>query len=488
MALDLMRQELTCSICLNVYRDPTTLPCGHSFCRTCSTRTFENQLEREYFCPECLRKFKEKPRVHTKSEEHVLTEPTTSLENRKCSVHKKVLEYYCCKDSACICVYCLVGEHRGHQVETLKEASEKRKETLRNILQKLTSQKDEAEKRVQSLEEHRRQVQEKAAGVSELEELSRKMGDIEELCDTTDPLTVLQGRDSDRSDYCDAMEVENEDVIRVHDTGDLDVGQISETLYTGLAVIASQIRSQLDVTDDPGMFLELSRSSHLFPDIAIDGNTSSDMFLGVDLGLGMVLDVNYALDLFLDVNTAGNKVSVSPDLKTASCSGINQSRPETPERFQYPQVLSSRSFSSGRHYWEVETSRSGDWMVGVAYPSIERKGNLSYIGSNDKSWALWRWDDNQYYIKHNSRVIPLSRAPSSPHIGIYLDYEAGQLLFYEICEDNRQFHNIKTTFTEPLHVAVWLGRHSLCSVGIRPPLMFPVAPLELATLIVHLFL
>uniref|UniRef100_A0A8C5PWM7 B box-type domain-containing protein n=1 Tax=Leptobrachium leishanense TaxID=445787 RepID=A0A8C5PWM7_9ANUR len=190
---------------------------------------------------------------HSKSAEHVLTEPTTSLENRKCSVHKKVLEYYCCEDAACICVSCrLDGEHRGHQVETLNEASEKKKEKLRNILQKLTSQREEAEKRVQSLEELRRQVQGKAAGVTERvtalirdirkqlealekrvlseisrqeeqvslrvsdlirqleikkEELSRKMGDIEELCDMTDPVTVLQGRESDRDDYCDIEEL-----------------------------------------------------------------------------------------------------------------------------------------------------------------------------------------------------------------------------------------------------------------------------------------
>uniref|UniRef100_A0A8C5Q240 E3 ubiquitin/ISG15 ligase TRIM25-like n=1 Tax=Leptobrachium leishanense TaxID=445787 RepID=A0A8C5Q240_9ANUR len=203
-----LRDELTCSICLNIYTDPVTLPCGHSFCRTCIRDVLDTQEgSGAYKCPECRAEFQERPalvnarklrniaenirsthpeqeeagipctysslceshlRVHSKSAEHVLTEPTTSLNHRKCSVHKKVLEYYCCEDAACICVSCrLDGEHREHQADSLNEASEKKKEKLRNILQKLTLQGEEAEKRVQSLEELRRQVQGKAAGITE---------------------------------------------------------------------------------------------------------------------------------------------------------------------------------------------------------------------------------------------------------------------------------------------------------------------------------
>ncbi|CAH2225548.1 E3 ubiquitin ISG15 ligase TRIM25-like [Pelobates cultripes] len=330
MASDL-RDELTCAICTDIYKDPITLICGHSYCRVCITRTWDNQEDREYSCPECRHSFRVRPnlqravklaniverflfthpeqeevgisciycihspipaaktcllceaslceahlRVQGKSAEHVLTVPTTSLGNRKCSVHKKVLEYYCSEDAACICVSCrLDGEHMGHQLETMNEASEKKKKKLTNILQKLTSKREKAEKRVQSLQELRREVSEKATGVTEevtvlirgikeqlealekrvlseiskqeehvslrvsdlihqleikKEELSRKMGHIEELCNMMDPLTVLQERESDRADYCDTEEGDNEDRERddnkVH-AGDLDVGLIS---------------------------------------------------------------------------------------------------------------------------------------------------------------------------------------------------------------------------------------------------------------------
>ncbi|CAH2329380.1 tripartite motif-containing 7-like [Pelobates cultripes] len=270
------------------------------------------------------------------------------------------------------------------------------------------------------------------------EVLSRKMGHIEELCNMMDPLTVLQGRESHSADYCDTEEGDNEDRERddkkVHAVGDLDVGLISVTLHSRLAGIVTGVKRQL----------------HVPANILLGVNTASDMSLGVNTASDMSLGVNTASDMLLDVNTAANDVTVSGDMKTVSWSRIKQSRPETAERFQSDQVLSSRSFSSGRHYWEVEGSESGGWRVGMAYRSIDRKGGQSRIGWNNKSWGLWRYN-NKYYVTHNSKEIRLPPPPSSRRFGIFLDYEAGRLSFYELCDPIRHVHTFTATFTEPIH-------------------------------------
>uniref|UniRef100_A0A8C5MM47 Uncharacterized protein n=1 Tax=Leptobrachium leishanense TaxID=445787 RepID=A0A8C5MM47_9ANUR len=446
-----LRDELTCSVCLNIYMDPVTLTCGHSFCRTCIGDVLDTQDgSGAYKCPECRADFRS---THPEQEEEVRI-PCTYCDSPVPAAKTCLL----CEDTACICVSCRFdGAHKGHEVETLNEASEKKKETLRNILQNLTSQREEAKEKVQNLEELRRQVQGKSAGVRERvtalirdirkqlealekrvlseisrqeeqvslrvtdliqqleikkEELSRKMGDIEKLCDMMDPVSVLQRRESDRADYCDAEEdTETHDIKEVHDVGDLDVGLISETLHSGLTGIVTRISIRRRVLE--------------------------------------------ASDLLLDVNTAHNYVSVSEDLKTVSWSEINQSRPETPERFQpYCQVLSSSSFSSGRHYWEVEGSESGWWGVGVVYPSIERKGMQSLIGNNKKSWGLWR-NANQYYARHENTQIRLPQTSSCHRLGIFLDYEAGRLSFYELCDPIRHLHTFTAVFTEPLHAGLY---------------------------------
>uniref|UniRef100_A0A8C5MYL3 Uncharacterized protein n=1 Tax=Leptobrachium leishanense TaxID=445787 RepID=A0A8C5MYL3_9ANUR len=398
-----LKDEVTCCICTEIYKEPVTLNCGHSFCQLCITRTWDNQEEREYSCPECRHKFWVKPELK-RSPEHVLTEPTTLLENSKCSVHQKILEYYCLDDAAYICMYCsLAGEHRGHQVETLNEVTEKKKETLRNILDKLTSEIEETKKRVESLQELKRQLLGKAAGVKD--RVTALIRDIR------DQLEALENRQ---------LEIKKEELhdIKVHDIEDLDVGLISVTLYSGLAGIVSRITRQHHVLD-----------------------TSN-----------ILLDVNTGPDMSLDVNTGCN-ISVSRDLKTVSWSKTKQIQSETPGRFQdYHQVLNSRKFSSGQHYWEVEVSESGVWEVGMAYPTIERRAEQSGIGYTTKSWILGRGlFNNQYYVKYDSKLIRLRPLPSCWRFGIFLDYEARRLSFYELCDPIRHVHTFTASFPEPLH-------------------------------------
>ncbi|XP_077122811.1 E3 ubiquitin/ISG15 ligase TRIM25-like [Ranitomeya variabilis] len=515
-----LRDELLCSICLSTFKEPVTLRCGHNFCRVCIGRVLDTQDgSGVYSCPECREEFQERPtltrninlhnvaerflitqqeqeeitgicctycvdspvpavrscllceaslcdkhlRVHSKSPEHVLSDPSTSLEKRKCFVHKKILEYYCTEDAACICVSCcLIGKHNGHKMESLDEASGKKKKKLRNVLQKLITKREKTEERVRSLEERRRKAQGKAAGeaervtalctdirrrVDDLEkkvlseisrqemeeslplsalihqleikkdELSRKMRHIEELCNMTDPLTVLQ--EPDTGDLCDPEEEGGDEDTgghdkQPHDIDDLDVSVISHTLHT-LCDVISGIKS--------GIYVE------------------------------------GPADILLDVSTASNNVLISDDLKTATEAKVKQKRPETAERFQYNQVMSRRGFTSGRHYWDVEGSRSGWWRVGMCYPSIDRRGDQSLIGNNNKSWGLRRYND-QYSVIHDRKVILLTDKISSDRVRICLDYGAGQLSFYELCDPIRHLHTFTATFSEPLHAVLRVfGQH-----------------------------
>ncbi|XP_077122835.1 E3 ubiquitin/ISG15 ligase TRIM25-like [Ranitomeya variabilis] len=517
-----LREELDCSICLSTYTDPVMLRCGHNFCRVCIDRVLDTQEESGvYSCPDCREEFQERPtlmrdfvlckivknfqqtdqheekitgiyctycvdspvpavgsclhceaslcdkhlRSHNKSPEHVLSDPSTSLERKKCSVHKKILEYYCTEDAACICVSCsVIGKHNGHKMESLDEASGKKKKKLRNVLRKLITKREKTEERVRSLEERRRKAQEKAAGeaervtalctdirrrVDDLEkkvlseisrqekeeslslsalihqleikkdELSRKMRHIEELCNMTDPLTVLQ--EPDTGDLCDPEE----------EGGDADTGGHDKQPHDGDA---------LDMTA-----------------IAYNLHTLCDVISGIRSGIY----VEDSADILLDVTTAANNVLISDDLKTATGTRKKLKRPETAERFQdYNQVMSRRGFTSGRHYWDVAIRRSGYWSVGMCYPSIDRRGDQSLIGDNNKSWGLGRYN-NEYSVSHDGKEILLPDKISSDRVRIHLDYEAGQLSFYELCDPIRHLYTFTANFSEPLHAILYVYKGCL---------------------------
>ena len=44
-------EELECACCYEILVDPTTLTCGHSFCRYCLAKWFNMSKKTE--CPEC---------------------------------------------------------------------------------------------------------------------------------------------------------------------------------------------------------------------------------------------------------------------------------------------------------------------------------------------------------------------------------------------------------------------------------------------------
>ncbi|CAN2391213.1 RING [Pristimantis euphronides] len=585
MAFADVRDELDCSICLSLYTDPVTLRCGHNFCRVCIDQVLNTQDgSGVYSCPECRAEFQERPtlqrnitlhnvaerlqstqprqeitgirctycihspvpavvsclmceaslcdnhlRVHSKSAEHVLTDPSTSLENKKCPIHKKVLEYYCTEDVACICVYCSAEEHRGHLVEKLGEASEKKKEKLRNVLQKLTTKREKTEERVQSLEEHWRKAQEKASVETEKvtalfidirrrlddlekrvlsemsrreeqeslslsdvihkleikkDELSRKMRHIEELCNRTDPLTVLQ--EPDTGDLCDPVEDGGEEDTGGHGEGDKDTGghdkshDVDGMIHAGVSDIIiylqtispvkpKEMRPQPPNVRSPPIHtqdLPLSGMKYGGDDVIVRtegvGGKVSAAGQGGIYGQGPV-------DILLDVNTADNYLLISDDLKTATWTNISQNRPETGERFQHYQVMSSSRFTSGRHYWDVEINRSEKWMVGMCYPSIDMRGRQSYIGYNKMSWCLYGklWCKIQYSVIHCSEVIRLPHKISSDRIRICLDYEAGRLSFYDLCDPIRHLHTFTATFTEPLHAVLCVCDGCITICGVR---------------------
>ncbi|XP_068120732.1 E3 ubiquitin/ISG15 ligase TRIM25-like [Hyperolius riggenbachi] len=621
-----LSKDLECTLCLDIFTDPVTLRCGHNFCRGCIDRVLDTQEgSGGYSCPECREGLMERPallrnialsniaesflstqpdqeetgvcctycihsavpavmsclhckaslcdnhlRVHSKAPEHVLCVPNISLQNRKCSVHKKSLEYYCTEDAAFICVYCSAKNHRRHRVETLAAASEKKKKKLRNDLPKLMADTKEAKKRVQSLEERRRKAQDKADGetkrvtvlfrdlrrrldnlekrvlsdiirqaqqvsqsyndvIQQLEikeeKLSRKIRHIEELCNMTDPLAVLQ--ESDTGDLCDKEDRKRHDK-QLNDGGDLDVAGISHTLHIGLSDIMSGVIVQQHTdntqayphssTEDkvpniaklPGPRPQptpTTQHTQAYPHSSTEDKVPINATLsrpcpqptptaqhtqayphsskedkvpitaklsrpcpqptptaqytqhqagGTEIGAAQQTSglQKYA-DISLAVNTAANNLLISDDRKTASRTDRSQNRPETPKRFEEYQVLSSRRFSSGRHYWEVDVGRSDVWRVGMCYPSIARRGDQSWIGGDNKSWGLCG-GYNQCSVIHDRKVIRVPDMIPSDRVRICLDYEAGQISFYALCDPIRLLHTFTAAFTEPLQAALWV--------------------------------
>lgn len=135
-----------------------------------------------------------------------------------------------------------------------------------------------------------------------------------------------------------------------------------------------------------------------------------------------------------------------------------QPYPDHPDRFNAYQVLCKEGLT-GRHYWEVECF-SAD--VGVAYKSIARVSDCSSelsLGTNEKSWC---WSREGFFCHNNSRLNFIDCCTHRSTVGVYLDWAAGILSFFNVFPDTlTHLYTVHTTFTEPLHPAFCLDNGSI---------------------------
>ncbi|XP_061587642.1 tripartite motif-containing protein 16-like [Cololabis saira] len=62
--VQLDQESFSCSICLEVLKDPVTIPCGHSYCMNCINNFWDGEEQKKLpSCPQCRRTFTQKPEL-----------------------------------------------------------------------------------------------------------------------------------------------------------------------------------------------------------------------------------------------------------------------------------------------------------------------------------------------------------------------------------------------------------------------------------------
>lgn len=165
--------------------------------------------------------------------------------------------------------------------------------------------------------------------------------------------------------------------------------------------------------------------------------------------------LKYATVLTLDSKTAHKRITLTEGFTKASVSDEHANYPDCPERFAVcSQVLASKGFSRGRHYWEVRLSSNNFIGIGLAYGSIDRKGPTSRLGRNIQSWCV-EWFNVKLSAWYNSSETVLVNS-NPKRVGVLLDCEEGTATFYNVADRAYPFHSFVFPFAEAVYPAFWI--------------------------------
>uniref|UniRef100_A0A803XWT7 Uncharacterized protein n=1 Tax=Meleagris gallopavo TaxID=9103 RepID=A0A803XWT7_MELGA len=343
--------EASCPICLEYFRDPVSIHCGHNFCRDCITRSWE-WCTGDFCCPQCKETAAERilyPNRELARMLEIARRLSLQAAHRDaagqegCKKHREPLSIYCKDDEAFICLICRESRlHRAHVMLPVQDAVQ--------------------EYKVKALFEKTSTERQKVLGVFEglrlfLEEQEHHL------------LAQLENTERD----------------------------VEKTQEENVTILTKEI-------------------SHL--DAIIQ-----EMEEKCQMPLGW-----HHLSVTLDPSTAHPQLAVSAD--GSSVRWEEAQRDAANEEFGTdPFVLGHEGITSGRCCWEVEVTPKGSWAVGVAKESLKRREE-SGASPEVELWSMG-FCEGQFWALSSFERMTLSQIQVPKRVRVTLDYESGQVAFFD---------------------------------------------------------
>ncbi|XP_048360373.1 tripartite motif-containing protein 14 [Sphaerodactylus townsendi] len=413
---------------------------------------------------------------------------------QRCGHHVgRPLELFCEDCALCVCALCpALGPHRGHRVELVPQAARGKQAIMTSYLKQLTAKKDQEVENTKHIAEAANEL--KVHMSASKTWLTGKFAELRLLFDEEEALTkryIEEKGQQTLKEYEEQMEASKKQ-IRITESFSDRIRQIQlrpDPLYLlkDYATIQKEIAKQRVPAEQwfaaPLSFEQLANHFRHFLEIIqstlqkpLETRLKEDVFCSLDATLkkkpGVLMKVTSGIDRSLFLKHARTptlafdslhpRLTLSEDLLSVSYSWRWKFYASSPQRFDNLwQVLSRDSFYAGSHYWEVDLVQAGQgWWIGAAYSSLKRKGNseLCRLGWNRESWCIKRFDF-EYWAFHNGEKIPVRTEDDPERIGVFLDYEAGLLSFYNVTVGMAHLHTFRSKFTEPVYPALrlWEG-------------------------------
>uniref|UniRef100_I3KTZ3 Tripartite motif-containing protein 16-like n=1 Tax=Oreochromis niloticus TaxID=8128 RepID=I3KTZ3_ORENI len=503
--IQLDQETFSCSICLDLLKDPVTTTCGHSYCRNCIKRFWDEEDRKGiHSCPQCRKTFTPRPVLEKNI---MLANLVEKLKKTGLQAAPADLCYAGPEDVACdvctgrklkaikSCLFCLASYCEKHLRPHYDVAPLKKHKLVapsKKLQENICSRHDEVMKIFcrtdqQSIcylclmDEHKghETVPAAAERTEKQKELEvRRLNIQQRIQEREKDVKLLQQEVEAINGSADKAVEDSEkmftELIRLIQKRSSDVKQqvrsqqetevsrvkeLQEKLEQEIAELKRKDGEleQLSHTEDHNQFLHnypslsaLSESTHSSSINIRPLRYFEDVTAAVSETRDKLQDILREEWTNISLTVTEVDVLLSPPEPKTRAGFLKYS-----DRFTGWEEVLSRESLTGRCYWEVEWRGRGVG-VAVAYKNIGRAGRDKEcgFGYNDKSWSLY-WYTKGYRFWHNHVQTVLS-GPQSSRVGVYLDHRAGILSFYSVSETMTLLHRVQTTFTQPLYAGLYL--------------------------------
>nr|XP_036880344.1 pyrin [Manis javanica] len=402
----------------------------------------------------------------------------------QCERHMKQVQLLFCEDHGePICLICrLSQEHRGHRVRPIEEAALEYKEQIQKQLEHLKELR-------RSGEEQRSQGDKKTANSSKQTETQRQRGwdQLEQLC------WLLEQQEQH---FVAWMEELGQTIGEIRETYGTRVSRNITHLDELIGELeAKQCQPEWELMQDIGVTLhrakmvtvpepwatppELKEKIHLLYQKSEFVEKRMKCFLETlrsEMETFHVSELTgaqaHAVNVILDAETAHPNLIFSDDLKSVRLGNKWDCLPDNPERFDSCIIaLGSPSFLSGHHYWEVEVGDKTAWVLGICKASTSKKGSMT-LSPDRGYWVVMMMRQHKYQV---STIPPTHLQIRKPlrRVGIFLDYKAGDISFYNVTTKSPIYTFTGFSFSGPLKPVFSPGTHDK-GKNMKPLIICPV--------------
>ncbi|XP_044839801.1 E3 ubiquitin-protein ligase TRIM39-like [Mauremys mutica] len=429
-----VQDEAICSICLEYLMEPVTIACGHNFCRAClSQYCAEKGAGTPLTCPQCRAQFQKgefRPNTQLSNIVQKLKQlglkPGKGQKEDLCERHEERLKLFCENDGETICVVCEKSRnHKSHTVVPIEEAAQEYKEKLQGALGPLRKELEEA--LVLTSKEKKKTTEWQSKVKNKREMIAGEFNKLHTLLKEEEQLLLQSLEEEER----ETLQRLRENVTKL--------SQQSSSLQQLITEMEEKCQQPVvELLKDVKSTLRRSENMKLQEPEAVSTDLKNVYKISLDMREALK---RFGVDVTLDPDTANPWLVLSEDRKSVRDRDKRQTLPDNPERFDYCVcVLGAEGFTGGRRYWEVEVGNKTRWELGVCRESVSRKGQVTYTPGNGY-WVVWLRDGGYKALTPRSTSLPVSIRPS--RVGIFLDYEAGEVSFYNVTDRSHLF-----TFTD----------------------------------------